>query len=222
MLPSETECAALASVSRETVRKAMNLLSGDGVLVSKRGHGTFTAKPHIATGLNRVQGFTEAVTSKGRRASTVVVRLDREVADLATSTALQIKKGGEVWALERIRHVDDIPAMVETAYLDVRLFTDLDKQLLTGSLYGLMQDGYRLHPEFGEESIFAINADRKLARQLDVPIAAALLASTRISFTRHRVPLERTMRFVRPELCSYSVLLAESTGLRVRSEFDSD
>jgi GntR family transcriptional regulator len=110
--------------------------------------------------------------------------------------------------------------MVEIAHLDVQRFPNLDSQNLTGSMYALMRDVYHLPPETGEESIFAVNASRELARQLDVPIAAALLASTRVSYSRQRLPVERTMRFVRPELCSYSVILAETTGLRVRSEFD--
>ena len=220
-LPGEVESAALAGVSRETIRKAMSGLVAEGVIVARRGQGTYTATPRVQTGLNRVQGFTDAVRSRGRIPSTKVVRVNRELADLQSSEALRIRRHAEVWVLERIRFVDDHPAMVETAYLPAARLPGLDSQDLTGSLYSILAETYRLAPEFGEESIFAVNADRALARQLDIPIASALLASVRISQTRSNIPIERTVRFVRPELCTYSVTLAGSDGLQVRSQAES-
>jgi DNA-binding GntR family transcriptional regulator len=217
VLPGEIECAAYAGVSRETIRKAFGNLVTEGVLVSKRGQGTFTSVPRIQTGLNRVQGFTDAVISSGRVPSTTLVRLDRELPDRKVRDALKMGRADEAWVVERIRHIDDQPSMVETAYLSAARFPKLDSHDLTGSLYNLLDQVYRLSPEYGDESISAVNADRTLARQLDVPIACALIYSVRRSYDLGRVPLEFTVRYVRPELCSFAVSLSESGAMRVEA-----
>ena len=219
-IPGEVECAAMAGVSRETVRKAMSVLVSEGLLTARRGCGTFTSTPHLEAGLNRVQSFNDAVMSKGRRPSTVVVRLDREPANFKTSEALKIVRNAEVWVLERVRWIDEEPAMVETAHLPADRFPRLDTHDLTASLYRIMRESYGLAPEFGSESIYAVNASRALARQLDIPIASALLASVRDSQTSSQIRLEHTHRYVRPELCSYNVILADTAGLSVRLSDD--
>ena len=221
-LPGEVECAALAGVSRETIRKALSHLVTEGYVTVRRGHGAFTSVPRVQTGLDRVQGFTDAVWSMKRTPSTRLIRIDRERADSRTSDALCLKRAEDVWAVQRVRLIDGEPAMIETAYLPADPLPDLDRQDLAGSLYSILARVYSLKPESGEESIFAVNADRSLAKLLDIPIASALLASVRISRSLSKVPIERTLRFVRPELCAYCVTLSGSAGLHVRSEAEAN
>lgn len=216
-LPGEIECATKIGVSRETVRRAIARLAAEGILVSRRGKGTFVCASRVETPLNRVQGFTEAVALKGRIPGTRVVRIDREVPDTETGQALSLPPRADVWALERLRLIDGHPAIVETAYLPHSSLPGFDKLDLERSLYAHLETSYDMAPVRGEESIFAVNADRRLDRQLDVPIASALLASVRVCYARGSLPIERTLRFVRPDLCSYVVALQGPGGFQVRA-----
>ena len=168
-----------------------------------------------------MQGFTDAVHAQGRAPSTRIARVDRDLADDLLCSALKLKNGSEVWVIERIRLIDGEPAMLETAHLPVSRFQNLDRFDLSGSLYHLMESQYGFIPEVGEESISAANANRYVAKLLDIPIASALLSSVRTSRTAMQVPLEHTYRFVRPELCSFNVMLVGAAGLRVHSESSS-
>ena len=73
---------------------------------------------------------------------------------------------------------------------------------------------YGLAPEQGEESVFAVNADREVATLLAVPVAFALLASVRVSQAAGGVRLEYTRRYVQPDLCGYRVRLEGNLQIR--------
>jgi len=220
LMPSELECMKYASVSRVTVRKAIAELIQEGVLFSRKGKGTFTAR-RIQTGLNRPEGFTETITRLGKCPQTRVLSLERLPATRDIAHELGLKRSAEIFVLERLRLIDGQPAMLERACLPAHLFPKLREHDLSGSIYSLMRDVYRLPPEKGRESIFAVNADRRLAQLLDVPLAMALLASVRVSQAANGTPLEYTMRHVRADICSYFVSLGGGSTLTVRSESDA-
>jgi len=218
--PSEAEIAEVAGVSRATVRLALSTLVQAGILYTKPGSGTFVAKPRLETDLNAPRGFTETSRGMGREPSTKVFRIDRLGASPEVAHALELNEGQVVWVIERVRRLDGVAAMVEIAHLPVQIFPRLDRERLDGSLYDLMRSHYHQAPDHGTESVFAVNADAHLAVQLGVPLAAALLASIRVSRSRVGLPLEYTQRFVRPDLCAYSVRLGQDSHLEVRPDRD--
>jgi|GEM_PF-97138 len=220
LLPSEAEFVAYAGVSRPTVRRAIAELIQEGALYARRGSGTYAAGRRLETGLNRPEGFTETVKRLGRKPSTQVLALETIAPTRDIAAALNLEVSSRIYVLERLRLVDGEPAMLERACLPAQLLPDLARRDLKGSLYSLLRDVYGLAPETGRETIFAVNADRRLAQVLHVPMATALLASVRVSRSGSGIPLEYTMRHVRPDLCSYAVTLGSSTALTVRPEQD--
>ena len=211
LIPSEKELMAASGVGRATVRKAIADLVQEGVLSTQQGRGTFTAPRRIETVLERPAGFTETMQRLGRRATTRVLKAERVGAVPDIAAALGIASGDGVFVIERLRLIDDEPCMIERTHMAERLLPGLLEEDLSGSLYGVIASKYGRRPVSGTESIVAVNADRRLAQLLEVPIASALIATIRRTEAAPRVPLEYTLRHARGDLVSFRVTLSSGS-----------
>lgn len=212
-MPSEKELMERAGVSRATARKAISDLVYEGVLSTYQGRGTFTAVERVETALERPLGFTEAMTRLGRRPSTTVLSVDVRTSSAEVAAQLRVPPQTEVVVLERLRLLDGEPCMLERTHLPSSLVPGIAELDLGGSLYAVLESRYGLHPETGSEVIIALNADRKLAALLHVPIAAAILSTARTTEGTAGVPVEYTIRHARGDMCSFRVSLDGHSGL---------
>lgn len=212
LMPSENEMITLTGVSRATVRKAISDLVHEGLLHAHRGRGTFTAN-RFQTPLDRPAGFTETVRQLGRRPSSQVLSVERTQATPDAGARLQIPTGADMFVIERLRLIDDEPAMHERLHVATELAPRITDADLGGSLYELLALDYGLVPVRGTETIIAVNADHRLARILDVPVASALLATTRVTATAAGTPIEYTLRHARGDMCSFAVQLGDGSQL---------
>jgi GntR family transcriptional regulator len=219
-MPSEKELMTLVGVSRATVRKAVSDLMHEGVLRSKQGKHTFVAEARAETTLERAVGFTETMRRLGREPSTRVLHADLEEASGAVAERLRLDVGAPIAVIERLRLVDGRPAMLERAHLPAELVPGILDLDLEQSLYSLLEAHYHIRLTGGTELITAVNADAKLARLLDVPIASALLSTIRTTLTYDGVPAECTFRDARGDTCSFRVSLDSGSTLSDRSAID--
>jgi len=213
LLPTERALMAYASVSRATARRAIADLVQEGLLITRQGSGTYTAPGRVPTELGRrPAGFTETMLRLGRRPATKLIEAQLVAAPPDIANRLNLADGAQVVVVERLRLLDDQPCMLERAHLSADLFPGLLDSDLTGSLYDILRSRYGLAPASGTESIMAINADSRLARRLDVPVAAALIATARTTKTTHGTVLEHTIRHARGDMCSFFVELNDANN----------
>jgi GntR family transcriptional regulator len=221
VMPSETELMGSLSVSRATARRAIADLIYEGVLYAKQGKGTYVAAPRVLAGLERPAGFTETMAALGRVPTSRVLEVARVRAGARVSAALRLSGGDEVYVIERLRLLDGEPCMVERAHVPAALAPGLDGHDHTGSLYDLLEREYGLVAAGGQEVIVAVNAEREIARLLDVPLASALLVTVRTTVNARGVPFEHTYRDARGDLCSFRVSLDGESAIADRSSADS-
>ncbi|NGN62333.1 GntR family transcriptional regulator [Streptomyces sp. A7024] len=223
LLPSEKALMDYAGVSRATVRKAIADLVQEGLLATRQGSGTYTAPRRIPTELGRrPAGFTETMRERGRRPSTRLLSGQTVPAAPDIAARLGIPAGEPVVEIERVRLLEDEPCMLERAHIPARLVPGLLDQDLTGSLYDLLGGDYGLAPAEGSESIVAVNADHRLARALNVPVAAALIATARTTRTAEGTGLEYTIRHARGDMCSFTVPLTGGAGSTLTDRSGTD
>lgn len=180
-LPSERDLALRADVSRVTVRKAVQHLVEDGVLVQRHGSGTFVAPstPRVEQSLSHLTSFTEDMARRG-----MAVRaewLDRGLyAPSPEETIILGLSPGEVVArIARLRLSQDLPLAIERASLSAAVLPD--PQAVTDSLYRhLEKTGTR--PVRAIQRIRAANISEHDAQLLQVPVGAAGLHIERISY----------------------------------------
>ena len=143
-LPSERDLATRVEMSRVTVRKAVQHLVRDGVLVQRHGSGTYVAPhPHrVEQSLSHLTSFTEDMA---RRGMTVQSRwLDRGIYPPSPEemVALGLPAGEDVARISRLRIAGDLPLAIERATLAASVLPD--PQAIETSLYThLERSGHR-------------------------------------------------------------------------------
>src|SRR5690606_32319777 len=124
--PSELDLATMVDVSRVTVRKAVQHLVHDGVLVQRHGSGTFVApQPHrVEQSLGQLTSFAEDMARRGLPLRSVF--LDRGLHDPSPeeTMALGLSPGERVARIARLRISGDTPLAIERASLAAAVLPD--------------------------------------------------------------------------------------------------
>lgn len=190
-LPSEKEICAACGVSRMTARAALSQLAQEGLVVRRRGKGTFVA-PQKATlpGSLVPMSYTALIDSLGLRAGAAIRSRDLLPAPPPVAEALGIPEGETVIRIVRIRQADHQRMALETSFLPHRLFpTLLDLDLTDRSLYRVMEEVFSLAPAWAEDTIELSTAGPYEAAELGIPEGTPLVLSTRIGYSEQGVPL---------------------------------
>jgi GntR family transcriptional regulator len=180
-LPSERDLAVKADVSRVTVRKAVQHLVRDGVLVQRHGSGTFVAPPtpRVEQSLSQLTSFTEDMARRGMAVR--ALWLDRGIyaPSPEETVTLGLSAGDHVARIARLRLSGDAPLAIERASLSAAILPD--PQMIASSLYAhLERRGNR--PVRAIQRIRAVALGEGDARLLEVPAGAASLNIERISY----------------------------------------
>lgn len=156
-LPSERELCRDFGVSRMTVRQALSILTQEGLVYTQPGKGIFVAEPSSDLDVRvSLAGFSEDIRRTGARPSSILLeaRLCQATPELAK--ALQVAKGEEVVRVERLRMVNNVPLVLQTAYLPHRLCPNiLQHNLAVESLIHILEKEYGLHLVRAEQVVRA-------------------------------------------------------------------
>ena len=191
-LPSERDIAATADVSRVTVRKAVQHLVADGILIQRHGSGTFVAPQvqRVEQSLSSLTSFTEDMARRGMTLASEW--LDRGLYDPSPeeTVVLGLGAGERVARIARLRIADGNPLAIERASLAASILPDPDA--VASSLYAKLDEtGNR--PVRAIQRIAAVNLGRQDADLLAVAAGAASLKIERTSY----LPSGRIVEFTR-------------------------
>ncbi|MCG8510044.1 MAG: GntR family transcriptional regulator [Rhodospirillales bacterium] len=191
-LPSEFELADKYRVSQGTVRKALDELTAQNLLVRQQGRGTFvsTHNPHRA-----LFHFFHLIGSDGSRVLPTSHVLDREVrrATREEEKKLDLKSGSKVICIRRVRDMGGRPAIVEKIVVSASRFAglvDIPKDELPNTLYELYEEEYGVTIYQAEEYLRAVAANARDSELLGVEIGHPLQEIDRLALGIDRRPLE--------------------------------
>lgn len=111
-LPAERDLAADFSISRITVRKALDALVADGLLVRRQGAGTFVAG-RVEKQFAKLSSFTEDMAARGRAVTSSWLMQAEGAVTPDESMMLGLGPGASVYRFRRIRFADDVPLAIE-------------------------------------------------------------------------------------------------------------
>ncbi len=113
-LPREEQLAKDLSVSRVTVRRALDDLEQEGLILRLHGKGTFVNAEAVQIKVNLSQGqeFSDMIEASGYRARVGLVRAERREAGAELSAVFQIPESAPVMEVEKVFFADDHPAIV--------------------------------------------------------------------------------------------------------------
>jgi GntR family transcriptional regulator len=165
---SERDLAKTHRVSLMTARHALASLEREGVVVRRRGVGTFVAAPKIH--FNKLMSYTEQMASRSLTAGSKVLFAKVIGNEPEAAARLSLPQTGSLLKLERLRHAADEPFALETCYLDAGEFSGLlDASIERESLFGILERDYNVELSYANEEIDATAADPRIAELLAVP-----------------------------------------------------
>ncbi|MDB5823314.1 MAG: GntR family transcriptional regulator [Herminiimonas sp.] len=192
MIPSEVELAGRFKVSQGTVRKAIDELSAENLVVRRQGKGTFVATHHEARAQFR---FLRLMPDAGEPhpADSRFLEVKRMRGPAEVARLLDIKSGDSVIFIKRVQAFDGAPTILEEIWLPGTLFKGLTAERLNeykGPMYGLFETEFGTRMIRASEKIRASAADEAVSALLSVPVGTALLSVERVSFTYDDKPVE--------------------------------
>lgn len=192
-IPSEPELCRVFGVSRPVVRQALLELSHEGLLIRKKGLGTFVAEPRITTRslVHSLVGFFQEMDAKGLTPVTEVLEQSMFPAGARVGQQLGIEPTTPVIKITRLRFVRGEPVVLVTSYLPYELCPDLlTADLRRQSLYAFLQEAYGLTLAGGRRVIEAALAGEQDAARLGVPAGSPLLRLESVSVLGDGRPME--------------------------------
>lgn len=192
-IPNELVLAARYRVSHGTVRKAIDAIAAENLLVRRQGKGTFVAthteeKSSLFRFLRirRVDGVDEYPDSS-------LIDIRRAKASAEVARLLLLRPGEAVVILRRVLEYSGEPVVLDEITLPAALFKGLTRaryDAYAGSTYSFFETQFGVRMVRADERIKAIAADSVSAQILHVAVASPLLAVERVAYTYGDRPVE--------------------------------
>jgi GntR family transcriptional regulator len=182
MVPSERELARTHQVSLMTARHALTELARDGIVVRRRGAGTFVAPPRVQ--FNKLLGYNEQMASLGLTAQSQIVASTVVSHESEIAARLGLAPTARIVRLERVRLAQNEPVALEVGYWSEHEFPDLLRSTLDGmSLFSALERECGVTLAYADEEIDATDADQRLAELLRVGKSTPLLRIRQLIFS---------------------------------------
>jgi GntR family transcriptional regulator len=194
-IPSEMDLAARFRVSQGTVRKAIDELAAENLLVRRQGKGTFVAThaaQHVQYRFLRLLPDSGDTSTEGPAERRIIeCKKQRAPADIAR--ALGLRSGDAVLQVRRVLAFRGVPTILEDLWLPAAPFKGLTAERLDayrGPMYALFETEFGVRMVRAEEKIRALVATAPAADMLNVPAGSPLLSVERIAYTYNDLPIE--------------------------------
>jgi len=194
-IPSEIELAARFRVSQGTVRKAIDELAAENLLVRRQGKGTFVAthaEQHVQYRFLKLFPDSGDVNSEGPAQRQIIdCKRVRAAADVAR--ALGLRQGDSVLQVRRVLSFAKVPTILEDIWLPGTPFKGLTAERLRdydGPMYALFETEFGVRMVRAEEKIRAILPDAEQCELLRTPPQTPLLSVERTAYTYNDTPME--------------------------------
>jgi GntR family transcriptional regulator len=191
-MPTEQDLSEWLGVSRMTLRHALATLSRRGLVdraVGRNG-GTFVAQRKLEQDRTTLAGFSEQLRRHGMQPGARVLSATQQPAGPVSAAALELREGGQVHEVRRVRLGDGRPIALEHSLFPAEMFPGLLQCRLDGSLYELLETRYGQRPYRARESLEPVTAGVREAEALEVPEGAPLMLVQRTAYAESGAPLE--------------------------------
>jgi len=204
-IPAEKKLSERFSVSIGTIRKAIDELVAENILIRQQGRGTFVASHNR----DRLLFYFFHIVGHDGTKQYPVVTLDafaRGRAEADEADKLGIVRGDPVFRIRNILKLGNLPVILDELTLDQKRFPGLTEKQFVGrpnTIYNLYQDAFGVSVVRTQERLRAILADSQNARLLRVPLKAPLLRISRIAYSYQDRPVELRISTVNTERHEY-------------------
>lgn len=166
-IPTEHELCDLFSVSRTTIRTALNQLTMEGYLIRHQGKGTFVAEQKVQQTLTQTsKRYKDQIAVQGKEGKTKLLSLQVIPADKMIERELQVPLQSPVQRIERIRFANGEPTQYEVAYIPWEVAPGLTQEHAETSLYEALKSTFDVSITYTSEKVEIALADEVIAEHL--------------------------------------------------------
>jgi GntR family transcriptional regulator len=192
-ISSERELEQIYSVSRTTIRQAIDLLVRQGFLYREHGKGTYVSPQKLQKGISELTSFTEDMKRRGIDPGQKILNIGYIEPPDAVRTHLELPKDcHQVLRVERLRLGDGAPMGLQTAYYNLPegiTITQADVEAI-GSIYTILEEKLHIIPTEADETVEVTFATPYEASLLHVKAGSPLLLSERTTYSQIRCVIE--------------------------------
>jgi GntR family transcriptional regulator len=189
IIPSELELEKRFNVSRITIRRALDELVSEGLIVRQRGRGTFVRKQPIAQELPRLLSWSEQMRQMGFEPSSANCEIERIEPTKEQAAQLHLSSGAHVVRIRRLRYANHEPICIMTNYIPEVLVPGLVSEGLVNDSFYTTLEKYGLKPVRAEDKVEARSPTDWEANQLQISKWTPLLQVTRLTSDAANKPL---------------------------------
>lgn len=191
-LPLEKELGSLYNASRITVKKAMDLLVNDGLIIKRRGVGSFVKGAASLAGnmpLNSKNfGFSAAHPEES--VSTKLVQFSVVHPQENSVKYLHIDSNDFVYQFIRVRYVDKQPYCIEYTDIPVTLFPGIRIDNLMDSVYRYIEVETNFSIQSQHQTLRACRANTLEVENLAINTIDPIMEIEQVSYLDNGLPFE--------------------------------
>ncbi|HFI0633625.1 TPA: trehalose operon repressor [Streptococcus suis] len=154
LLPTEQQFQEMYGVSRDTVRKALAILTEGGLIQKVQGRGSMVLEQEILNfPVSGLTSYKELTHSLKISTKTNVVSLDQIVVNSNLSHLTGFEPHSKVWKIVRTRSIDGKIAVVDTDYLAAEIVPNMTAEIARGSIYEYLENQLDLDIAYAQKEI---------------------------------------------------------------------
>ena len=214
-LATEMELMTVYKVSRATVRRAMDSLVDEGLLIRHRGKGTFVRHERLVHGLDQLRPFVTMFTEAGQKpVGTLLIHEWTADAEKLPGPIAQTQQ--EALHVRRLYEADGIPASIADIFVPKELGLLITRaDLEEHPVYQVIENKLGLYPDYADVIVRSMALTEDLTA-LGVPVGSPLLALQRTTYDKDERMLECTLLYLRPDSMELQ-LRVQAQGLQEAS-----
>lgn len=192
-LPLEKEMCEQYGVSRITVKKAVDELVIQGLVIKRRGSGTFVkalddGDVQELSLARQFEGFSQ--THKDKNVTSKIIKFEVVHPSEEIATKLKITCDDFVYYIIRARYADDMPHVVEYIYMPIGLIPGIKNDILMSSVYSYIEKKLNLKIKSGHRIVRAILPNELEQEWLQIPDNFPILEVEQVGFLDNGQPFE--------------------------------
>ena len=191
-IPSEIELAQSYNVSQGTVRKAIDELAAEKILIRRQGKGTFVASHNEEHNQLRFLRLTSSLGDK-EKLNNKLISFEKEKASNGLAKTLGINSASTVVSIKRVLTFNEKPLILDLIKVPAASFRGLTPGKIIekkGSMYRMYEADFGIQMLHAKEKIRAVTASTEAAELLGVSIGSPILSVERTSFTYDNKAIE--------------------------------
>lgn len=192
-LPLEKEMCEQYGVSRITIKKAVDELVIQGLVIKRRGSGTFVKAldnddVQELSLAKQFEGFTEAHKNENIYSKVVKFEVVHPTEEVATK--LKITCDDFVYYIIRVRYANDEPCVIEYTYMPIGLIPGIKNDILINSVYKYIEKELKLKIKSAHRVIRAILPSELEQEWLEIGSYFPILEVEQVGFLDNGQPFE--------------------------------